>query len=386
MKTIYFDNAATSWPKPPCVSRAVVHYMTEIGCNVSRGAYQEAWQAEEVLLETRELLCELFHGDDARNVVFTPNVTAALNILLKGFLRPGDHVLVSSMEHNAVMRPLTQLASAGVTYTRIPCFPGGKIRTEVLEELLQPETKLLVAAHGSNVNGILQPLQELGSFCRAHGLLFFVDAAQTAGFCPVDMKKDCIDALAFTGHKALLGPQGTGGFLLREGLASRIVPLISGGTGSISHTEDVPLFMPDRFEAGTLNLPGLFGLHAALLWLRERGIASVAAHETALAERFLQELREMNTIQIIGHPADSGNAYAPVVSIQVTGRDLAETACALDEQMHIMTRVGLHCAPAAHKTLGTWPEGSIRFSFGHANTAEEVDICLDFLRKNCQQS
>ena len=272
MHPIYLDNASTSFPKPACVPDAVYRYMTACGSNVSRGGYRSAYSAEELVFETRERLCALFHGGDARCVVFTPNITTSLNLLLKGFLHPGDHVLVSSMELNAVMRPLRQLEAAGVMFDRVPCNPDGTMRLSEAEALVRENTKLFVCLHASNVCGTLLPIKEIGAFCLRHQLRFFLDSAQTAGVFPIDMQACHIDAVAFTGHKGLLGPQGTGGIVLREDLAQELTPLLAGGTGSMSHTEFMPEFLPDRFEPGTMNLPGLAGLHAALGFLMETGL------------------------------------------------------------------------------------------------------------------
>ena len=269
---IYLDYGSTSFPKPPGVAEAVCEFMTRQGMNINRGNYEKAYSAEEMVYETRCLLSELFHGEGPKQVVFTKNVTESLNIVLKGFLNPGDHILTSSMEHNAVMRPLNQLSAQGVEFTRIPCTNEGKLLTEDLEQYLRPNTKAVVMTHASNVCGTVMPAAEAGRFCRDHGLKFFLDSAQTAGVLPIDMEDMCIDALCFTGHKGLLGPQGTGGIVLRKGLEKEIEPLLSGGTGSISHTELVPEFLPDRFEPGTMNLPGIAGLRASLLWLKERGL------------------------------------------------------------------------------------------------------------------
>ena len=360
---------------------------------IDRLPHTEKWEGRKQLwkanlaalyIESRQLLCDLFHGPDCRNVVFTKNVTESLNVLLKGFLKPGDHVLVSSMEHNAVMRPLTQLAAVGCTFTRVPCDETGALRTEALEGCLTPRTRAVVMTHASNVCGTLLPIGQVGAFCRAHGLKFFVDSAQTAGVWPIDMAAMGIDALAFTGHKGLLGPQGTGGFLLAEGMAARLTPLLSGGTGSLSHTEEVPDFMPDRFEPGTMNLPGILGLHQGLLWLKETGIDAVRRHELALTERFLAGLRlleERGDVRVVGK-GDCRDRTG-VVSIQTLRKELAQAAYELDADHGVMTRVGLHCAPSAHKTLGTYPTGTIRFSFGWWNTEAQADAALAALEAVC---
>ncbi len=376
---IYFDNASTTFPKPREVAEAMSAYLLNEGCNIGRGCYAGAYRVEEEVYETRQLLCKLFHGVNARNVAFTKNVTEALNVLLKGFLRPGDHVLVSAMEHNAVMRPLTQLAAQGVRFSRIPCRADGTLLLEAMEELVEENTRLVVMTHASNVCGTLLPLREVGEFCRAHGLRFFVDSAQTAGVLPLDMQALHIDALAFTGHKGLLGPQGIGGFILTPELVEQLEPLLSGGTGSISHTEEVPPFMPDRFEAGTQNLPGILGLRASLQWLQKTGMARIHAHEQRLTAQFLEGVRSIPDIQLFGLPDAEGRTG--VVSLRLGATDPAQLAYALDTTYGIMTRVGLHCAPNAHRTLGSFPTGTVRFSFGWFNTEAEVAQAVQALRE-----
>ncbi len=386
MKKIYLDQASTSFPKPRQVPDAMYRYMTEIGTNINRGGYEDAYSAEDMVLETRERLCELFHFSQCENVIFTGNITASLNVILKGFLKPGDHVLVSSMEHNAVMRPIRQLEQTGVSFDRIPCTEEGELIFSRMEELLRPETRAVVMLHASNVCGTVMPVAQVGEFCREHGLKFILDTAQTAGILPLNMEQMKIDVLAFTGHKGLLGPQGIGGFLCSDEMAHAMEPLLSGGTGSISHTEEIPGFMPDRFEPGTLNLPGIAGLHAALDYLQKTGISNIYEKEMALTEAFLGRLLELESLhQKDGVPLlriagkkNLDNRVA-VVSLQPLKKDPAQIAFELDSRYGIMTRVGLHCAPGAHKTLGTYPTGTIRFAFGHTNTMEEVDAAADAL-------
>ena len=380
MHPIYLDNGSTSFPKPPCVPDAVYRYMTACGSNISRGGYASAYGAEELVFETRERLCRLFGGEDASCVVFTPNITTSLNMLLKGFLNPGDHVLVSSMEHNAVMRPLRQLEQQGVSFSRIPCREDGTLVLDAMDALVRENTRAVICLHASNVCGTLLPIEKIGAFCKRHTLKFFLDSAQSAGVFPIDMQKMNLDAVAFTGHKGLLGPQGTGGIVLRQEFARALTPLIAGGTGSMSHTEFMPDFLPDHLEAGTMNLPGIAGLHAALGFLEETGLDTIRAHELALTERFLtglSPLAEDGRVRIIGLPGTEGRTG--VVSIQTPHRELADIAAALDEQFGIATRVGLHCAPAAHQTLGTFPAGTIRFSFGFFNTEQEIDCAVQAL-------
>lgn len=395
---IYLDNAATSFPKPEEVPMAVYDYMTKLGTNVNRGGYATAYDTESVVFECRELIGALFHAPDYKNVVFTRNITESLNVVLKGLLHSGDHVIVSSMEHNAVMRPIRQLEKKGVSFTRAQCESDGSLKPEKLFACLRPDTKAVVMTHASNVFGTMLPIQEVGAFCKENGLVFILDSAQTAGVFPIDMEKMHIDILCFTGHKGLLGPQGIGGFILRDELVLKIEPLISGGTGSLSNVETVPEFMPDRFEAGTPNLPGIFGLHAALNWLRKLGEKSLSAelfttehcfsaalekiseHEMHLTEEFLtllEPLEKEGKLKIIGKK--DTEMRTGVVSIQTLTRELSDTAFQLDTRYGIMTRVGLHCAPSAHKTMGTYPTGTIRFSFGFANTDKEVKLAIDAL-------
>ena len=397
---IYLDNAATSFPKPEEVPKAVYDYMTKLGTNVNRGGYATAYDTESVVFECRELIGALFHAPDYKNVVFTRNITESMNVVLKGLLHSGDHVIVSSMEHNAVMRPIRQLEKKGVSFTRVQCESDGSLKPEKLSSCLRPDTKAVVMTHASNVFGTMLPIEEVGNFCKENGLVFILDSAQTAGVFPIDMEKMHIDILCFTGHKGLLGPQGIGGFILRDELVLKIEPLISGGTGSLSNVETVPEFMPDRFEAGTPNLPGIFGLHAALNWLRKLGEKSLSAelfttehcfsaalekiseHELHLTEEFLtllEPLEKEAKLKIIGKK--DTEMRTGVVSIQTLTRELSDTAFQLDTRYGIMTRVGLHCAPSAHKTMGTYPTGTIRFSFGFANTDKEVKLAIDALKE-----
>lgn len=383
MNRIYLDQASTSFPKAPGVAQSMMDYLTMNGVNVNRGCYSSAYSAEEVIYETRQLLAELFHFSKCKNVIFTPNVTTSLNFILKGFLKPGDHILVSAMEHNAVMRPVVQLASSGISFDRIPCRTDGSMILEKVEELIRPETKAIVTLHASNVCGTRMPLDALGEICQRHQLYFVVDSAQTAGIVPINMDKMHIDALAFTGHKGLRGPQGTGGFLVSQELAEQMEPLISGGTGSVSHTEEIPDFMPDRFESGTPNLPGIYGLHEALLYLKTHSLQAINEKELSLTGYFLEQLQALDDtgrhIRIIGKK-DLTDRNA-VVSIQTPEIDMSQVAWQLDNEYGVMTRVGLHCAPNAHKTLGTYPAGTIRFSFGPENTKNELDFAIQGLKK-----
>lgn len=382
MNKIYLDNASTTFPKPDVVSDSVYRYMTELGANINRGCYNNAYSVEEAVYETRELLADMFGAPDCKNVVFTKNITESLNIIIKGYLKPGDHVLVSSMEHNAIMRPLVQLEKSGVSFTRIPCKENGELCLDTLPSLLEANTKAIIMTHASNVCGTVMPQKEVGEFCKANSLRFIVDTAQTAGVLPVNMIDDNISALAFTGHKGLLGPQGIGGFILSEDMISELDPLISGGTGSISHTEEIPDFMPDKFEAGTLNLPGIIGLQASLNWIKGKTSQALLSHELFLTELLLKELiplEESGFIKIIGKK-DTVNRTG-IVSIRSQKVDQSELAYLLDTNYNIMTRVGLHCAPNAHKILGTYPEGTVRISFGFNNNEADVRALVKALEE-----
>ena len=378
MDYIYLDNASTSFPKTPTVATAMSDYITNRGININRGSYALAYDVEDIIYTTRQRLNTLFNGHDPSHVIFTQNVTMSLNMVIKGLLKSGDHVLVSSMEHNAVMRPLTQLLDKGITFDIIPCDKMGSIQLESMDSLIRPNTVALIINHASNVCGTIQPLESIGPICKAHNLQFIVDTAQTAGVIPIDVKACHIDALCFTGHKGLLGPQGIGGIILTKEMAQTLVPLIAGGTGSFSHLETMPTHMPDAFEAGTLNLPGIIGLNEGLSYIESQRMENIHNHELALTQAFLEGLQSIDVVNIIGKQ-DIQDRTA-VVSITIDGMDPASIAYELESTYHIMTRVGLHCAPRAHQTLGTDPEGTVRFSFGYANTIEDIEAALSALR------
>ena len=379
MDYIYLDNASTSFPKAPNVASAMADYITNRGININRGSYALAYDVEDIIYTTRQRLNTLFNGHDPSHVIFTQNVTMSLNMVIKGLLKSGDHVLVSSMEHNAVMRPLTQLLDKGITFDTIPCDSTGFIQMDSIEPLIRPNTVALIINHASNVCGTIQPLESIGPICKAHNLQFIVDAAQTAGVIPIDVKACHIDALCFTGHKGLLGPQGIGGIILTKEMAQTLIPLIAGGTGSFSHLETMPTHMPDAFEAGTLNLPGIIGLNEGLSYIESQGMENIHNHELALTQAFLEGLQSIDLVNIVGKQ-DIQDRTA-VVSITIDSMDPASIAYELESTYHIMTRVGLHCAPRAHQTLGTYPEGTVRFSFGYANTHEDVVSALSALHR-----
>jgi cysteine desulfurase family protein len=379
MRQVYLDNAATSFPKAPGVAESVSNYLLNVGCNVNRGVYEASFEAENILYETRELISDFFNFNKPENVVFTKSVTESLNVLLKGLLANGDHVIVSSMEHNAVMRPLNSLEKVGVKYSRVTCSLEGRLDADDIKRFIKPNTKAVVMSHASNVCGTVLPLKNVGKICREHNLFFIIDSAQTAGSLNVDFVDLNADAIAFTGHKGFLGPQGIGGFIINDRLASKTRPLIEGGTGSLSDHETQPEYMPDKFEAGTPNIPGIFGLNAALKYLVKAGVDAIFEHEFNLTDIFIKGVKNMNGVKVVG--IQGTNNRMSVVSLDFLNFDNAEVSYVLAKDYGIMTRCGLHCAPSAHKTLGTFPKGTVRFSFGHFNTLEEVNYTIDCIYK-----
>ncbi len=383
MKTTYLDNAATSFPKPEGVSSRMKDYMDQIGATINRSVYGAAQDAGLTTLLLRESLARFFHFPEApTHVILTPGATAGLNMVIKGLLKPGDHCIVSSMEHNAVMRPLLQLD--GVEFDRIPCNQAGLMNPADVEPLIRPSTKLLIMAHGSNVCGAVQDAAAVGKICAAHNIPFVLDVAQTAGHIDIDFEKWGLSALVAPGHKGLLGPSGIGVLLLKDSFARMLDPLIAGGTGSASDSEYLPDYLPDRFESGTPNLPGIYGLAASMEFLQEQGLAKLHAHEMALCQRFLEGLKEIPGAVVCG-PQGLENRVG-VISLDFVGQDNAEVAWQLETEFGILTRCGLHCAPSAHKTLDTFPRGTVRFSLGFASSAEDVDGALNAIRQICSNS
>ena len=371
---IYLDNAATTLRKPPAVAEAVLEAMGSFG-NSGRGAYGEALDAGRCIYETRLLLGELFRCP-ADHVCFTPNSTAALNTAIAGLLSPGDHVISTDWEHNSVLRPLYRFRAQGGSVDFLPADRQGRLDLDQLPALLQRETKAVVCTHASNLTGDVMDLSRVGSFCRRHGLLFVLDASQTAGVLPVDMEALGIDVLCFTGHKSLLGPQGTGGLCVRPGVEIR--PLLTGGTGVQSYRETQPEAYPTRLEAGTLNGHGLAGLRAALLFRKEVGQEVILRHETALARRFYDRVRDIPGIRLYGNYESS--LRAPIVALNLADADSGAVADALWERWGIAVRPGAHCAPRLHRALGTEEQGAVRFSWSYFNTAEETDAAAAALR------
>ncbi|MDP1989637.1 MAG: aminotransferase class V-fold PLP-dependent enzyme [Syntrophales bacterium] len=374
---LYFDNAATSWPKPAEMIKAMIRYNGMIGGNPGRSGHHRSLDAGRIILEAREALAELF-GCNALRMVFTKNATEALNISLLGLLHAGDHVITSSMEHNSVMRPLRFLESQGMQLSVIPCSREGLLNPEDVRAAIRPQTRLVVVTHASNVTGTIQPLAELGRMTRDHGIIFCVDAAQTAGALPIHVDEMAIDLLAFSGHKSLFGPQGTGGLYIREGLEKQLRPLMMGGTGSRSEFERQPDFMPDKYESGTPNTIGLAGLGAGVRFVLVEGVETIRSKEKSLTEQFLRGLASLRGITIYG-PLSAVSRTA-VVSFNIAGVSPSDAALEFDERFRIMCRPGLHCAPAAHRTIGTFSRGTIRFGFGYFNTEEEISLALEAIR------
>ena len=375
MKWVYLDNAATSFPKPPAVAQRMSEYLERVGATITRSVYGPAQEAGTTTLLLRQRLCRLFHFVDPGHVVLTPGNTAGLNQLLRGFLKPGDHCLVSSMEHNAVMRPLQALTACGVTFERIPCGGTGRLNPEAMHSLVRHNTRMVMLAHGSNVAGTVQDAAAVGSFCRERGIAFCLDAAQTAGHIPLDFQALQLSALSVPGHKGLLGPSGIGALLLEPSFARQLTPIVTGGTGSASDSEFQPSYMPDRFESGTPNIPGIYGLEASLAFLEEVGIERIAEHDRRLTGRFLDGVRQLPGVRLVG--PDTAEGRVGVISLDFPAADNAETADRLEQKFGILTRCGLHCAPSAHKTLGTFPRGTVRFSLGWFNTEQDVDAALE---------
>lgn len=372
---IYFDNAATSWPKPSQVKEAMVRFMDEIGANPGRSGHLLSIEAARVLHEAREALSLCFHVKDSSRIVFTHNATESINLGLKGLLKPKDHVITSSMEHNSVMRPLRDLEKKGVELSIIPCSPKGILDPMEVEKKIQTNTRMVVLNHASNVTGTLLPIREAGQIARKHDLLFLVDAAQTAGTYPIDVEEDGIDLLAFTGHKSLYGPQGTGGLVIGVRVEEKeMTPLKQGGTGSRSEFEEQPDFLPDRFESGTPNSIGIAGLLAGVRFVLETGIEQIRNHEISLIQKLIGGLKEFPRVRLYG--PENGLDRTATLSFNVVNLSPSEVAFRLEREFEILCRPGLQCAPAAHRTIGTFPEGTVRFSLSYLNSEEHVDQVL----------
>lgn len=350
-------------------------FLNEAAANPGRSGHRMSIEAARVMYETREKLADLFGASDPLHVIFGLNVTDGINLALHGLLHPGDHVVTSSMEHNSIMRPLNSLENEGVKFTRVACQQDGTLDPILVEKAIHPETRMIVINHASNVCGTFLPIREIGKIARSRNLLFLVDAAQTAGVVPIDMNENNIDLFAFTGHKSLYGPMGTGGLIISERVdPAELSPIKQGGTGSHSVLEQQPEFFPDRYECGTPNAVGLAGLLTALKWLESKGINEIRAHEIELCSRLISGLQEIPGVTLYG-TQDSSKQTA-TVAFNLNGMEPSSVGLRLDEEFNILCRVGLHCSPSAHQTLGTFPQGCVRFSLGAFNTCEDVDLAI----------
>lgn len=372
---IYFDNAATSLPKPPEVEQAVVQALRTFG-NAGRGAHAPTMDAARMIYDTREKLAALFHIPDASRISFMSNATEALNTAIFGLLEPGDHVITTDCEHNSVLRPLYQMEKSGVSVSFLPVDAKGQLLYDQMEQALCENTKAVIVTHASNVTGNVTDLSRVADFVHAHGLFLIVDAAQTAGILPIDVQRDGIDILCFTGHKGLLGPQGTGGIYVREGIVLR--PLKVGGSGILSYEHAHPSAMPEALEAGTLNGHGIAGLHAALTYLERMGIENIYKREMELSRRFVEGVSNIKGVHLYGD--FTTEERVATVSLNIRDYDSAEVSDWLWENEQIAVRSGAHCAPRIHEALGTTAQGAVRFGFSHYNTEQEIDTAIQAIR------
>lgn len=375
METIYFDNAATSWPKPEAMMNAMIAFNGSVGANPGRSGHRLSVEAGRIMFDARESIASILGAQDPFTVVFARNATEAINTAVRGLLKPGDHVITSSMEHNSVMRPLRAAERKGVELSVVACSSEGDIDPGDVARTVKRNTKALFVTHASNVTGTIMPVEELATVARSMGILICVDAAQSAGSVPIQVEKMGIDLLFFTGHKSLYGPQGTGGMYIRKGLESLMKPLERGGTGSRSEYEEQPEFMPDRFESGTPNAIGIAGLGAGVRHVMEVGVDTIRKRETELTGLFMEGLRSIAGVTVCGHA--NPLKKTAVTSFVVEGMSTSDISFGLDERFGIMTRPGLHCAPSAHRTIGTFPGGTVRCSFGMFTTKEEIHFALN---------
>ena len=377
---IYFDNAATTIQKPDCVAQAVMDAICSLG-NSGRGVHSSALSASRMIYDTRIALAQLFGAESPDRIAFTANSTQALNTAIKGILQSGDHVITTALEHNSVLRPLYELEDQGVHLTILPANPMGNICYEDFEKEIRPNTKAIVTTHGSNLTGNLLDIQRIGAIAQKHSITYIVDASQTAGIFDIDVQKMHIDVLCFTGHKGLLGPQGTGGIYIRDGVEIR--PLLSGGSGAQTYLRKHPPQMPAALEAGTLNGHGIAGLGAAIGYLQETGLDVIREKEQKLMLEFYTQVKEIPGISVYGD--FTGSNRCAIVALNIRDYDSGEVSDALSEQFGIATRPGAHCAPLMHKALGTVEQGAVRFSFSHYNTMEEIQIAVSALRELAQE-
>ncbi len=374
--TIYLDNSATSLPKPEAVYRAVDHAFRNLGANPGRGGHRLSLESARLVLDAREAAADFFGVDDAARVIFTSGATESLNLALFGALKPGDRVVATSMEHNAVIRPLSALENRGVIVSRVRADNTGLVSVDAIREACADAPRMVVMTHCSNVTGTVQPVADVAAFCREKGILLLVDAAQSAGLLPISVGDTGIDLLAVAGHKGLYGPPGTG--LLCVGPGVELQPLVYGGTGSQSHLDAQPVDLPERFESGTLNTPGIAGLLAGIRFIDETGLDAIRSREQELVAELISGLQSIDRLTVYG-PARY-TEHGGAVSFNCADLDPAEIGFRLDREYDIMVRVGLHCSPDAHRTIGTFPRGTVRVSPGYFSTPEDIGRLIDALK------
>lgn len=372
---IYLDNAATTYPKPEKVYSSILNYMKNVGASPGRGGYENALTGDRMVYKCRQSLINLFNFNKIENVVFTSNITASLNILIKSIVKDDWHIITSSMDHNSVIRPLVSLEKSNkIELYILNCSEEGLINIDDFKNAIKDNTKLVVLSHASNIVGTIQPLETIGKICKEKGIYFIIDSAQTAGVLPLDFQNLNCNALAFTGHKALLGPQGIGGFIIDDKLNDIATNFIEGGTGSLSESTLQPDFLPDKFESGTMNTPGIAGLLAGIEYINEEGLNIIKEREEYLSREFINGLLNIDSIKVYG-PLDASLRTA-TISINSSKIDNSELGFLLDSEFGIMVRTGLHCAPLAHKTIGSFPQGTLRFSFGAFNDIKDINYAL----------
>lgn len=375
---VYIDNASTSWPKPESVYRAMDEFMRRNAGNPGRGSHGMALAAAEVVEETRTLLARLFNIPTPERIIFTLNCTDAINMGLKGLLRPGDHVITDSIGHNSLARPLKKLERQGVKVERLlPSPSNGVLSPHAIEAAITERTRLLVVTHGSNVTGVVQPIEKYGEIARRHGIVFMVDAAQTAGKCPIDVQTSFVDLLAFSGHKGLFGPPGTGGLYISQRVD--LDTMREGGTGTFSEMEEQPDVFPDKHESGTLNTVGICGLGAGLKFILEQGLEKIRAKEEKLTQKLIQGLSNIGGVSV--YRATDCALQTAVISFNIDGYEPTEVGVILDQAFDIKVRTGLHCAPSVHRLIGTFPRGTVRISPGYFNTEAEIDFVISAIKK-----
>ena len=376
---VYLDNASTTFPKPKVVSDSIYNYLVNIGGNANRSNHSNALESNRKIFLARERIAKFFNYDKFENVVFTNNITMSLNILIKGILRKGDHVITSSLEHNSVIRPIISCKEKlDVEVDFVKASFDGFINPKDIENLIKKNTKLVIITHASNVIGTIQPIKEIGEICKKNNIFFIIDTAQSAGTVPIDFYDIGANALAFTGHKSLFGPQGIGGFIIDDKLNEICTPLLEGGTGSLSHEIHQPNFMPDKFECGTLNIPGIVGLSSGIEFINNVGIENIKNKNKKLYKKLIKSISSMERYKVYGDI--SGENSTTSISFNLDGVETSELSFYL-ESNGISNRSGLHCAPMCHKTIGTFPEGTVRLSISYFNTDEEIDYTISILEK-----